>query len=145
MASEKARLTSMAEGIGTLLRASHPDLVLLEANMAFRNMSVTKQLGEMAGILSGIAIYCGVTVEKINVHSARSNLNLMAEMGNFAKDKDPAWLRKIDLTKETIKFRMLTKYKEYGLDKGMTTDESDSLLIFDAWYEGRYRDGRVTR
>lgn len=132
---ERERIGFMAISIADILR-SEPDVVLMEANMAFRSMQVTRQEGEMSGVLQGIAAQYHTKVEKINVHSARSKLCIGTEMVNFARGKNPVWLKSIDLTKETVKYLMLKKYGgKYNLRSDMTTDESDSLLIFDYWYE----------
>lgn len=138
MASEKKRLRSMAKGIDDIILSFGPDIILMEANMMFRSMNATKQLSEVAGILVGLACAHNVDVVKINVATARSRYNVSSAMIKLASERDESWLKKVDLTKETIKYLMLQEYGDHELNSNMTTDESDSLLIFDAWRRETY-------
>lgn len=126
---------------GAILRAvanyGHVDLVLMEENMAFRSMDVTRKLGEISGILQALAISNNIPIVKVNVHKARGYLQIEKEMSAFASTLPEKVLAssKFDLTKETLKYLMLERYKRYNLSPTMTTDESDSLVIFTYWYD----------
>ena len=132
MADERHRRGYMASRLNMLIHSV--DLILMEGNMSFRSMSVTRMLGEIAGIIQGLGAAHGKVVEKINVHTARAELDITrASIILASKGYSEKWLRQADLTKESIKVLMLSKYSVYGLNENMTTDESDALLILDTW------------
>jgi hypothetical protein len=132
--SEESRLATTATEIHTLVETYNPFLILMEANMAFRNMDTTRQLAEVAGALQAIATTKTIPLEKINVATARSHWNLSKECINFSKTLSIEESKKVkDLTKETLKHLMLEAFNGYMLDRTMSTDESDALVLLYYW------------
>lgn len=132
--SEESRLATTATEIHTLVETYNPFLILMEANMAFRNMDTTRQLAEVAGALQAIATTKTIPLEKINVATARSHWNLSKECINFSKTLSIEESKKVkDLTKETLKHLMLEVFNGYKLDRTMSTDESDALVLLYYW------------
>lgn len=132
--SEESRLATTATEIHTLVETYNPFLILMEANMAFRNMDTTRQLAEVAGALQAIATTKTIPLEKINVATARSHWNLSKECINFSKTLSIEESKKVkDLTKETLKHLMLEAFNGYKLDRTMSTDESDALVLLYYW------------
>lgn len=131
--SEEHRLITTASGVRELIQKYNPTLILMEANMAFRNMDTTKKLAEVAGALQALAVATGVPLEKINVATARSHWNISKECIEYAKTLTPKELARMDLTKETLKNIMINTFKGYKLNKDMTTDESDALVLLYHW------------
>lgn len=132
--SEESRLATTATEIHTLVETYNPFLILMEANMAFRNMDTTRQLAEVAGALQAIATTKTIPLEKINVATARSHWNLSKECINFSKTLSIEESKKVkDLTKETLKHLMLEVFNGYKLARTMSTDESDALVLLYYW------------
>ncbi len=136
--AEESRLATTVTEIHKLIEAHRPSLILMEANMAFRNMDTTRQLAEVAGALQAIATTKSIPLEKINVATARSHWNISKECIIFSKTPSSDRLRKVnDLTKETLKYLVLDVFSGYKLDKDMSTDESDALVLLYHWLLGK--------
>lgn len=132
--AEEARLNTTTREINKLVEIYKPTLVLMEANMAFRNMNTTRQLAEVAGCLQAIATTQNIPLEKINVATARSHWNLSKECIAFSRRLETSELAAIkDLTKETLKYLMIQVFDGYKLNKDMSTDESDALVLLHHW------------
>lgn len=131
--SEENRLLETAKAARSLVVDNHPTLILMEANMAFRNIDVTRQLAEVAGVLQAISEAENIPLEKIQVATARAHWNLSKECTTYARTLTERELRSIDLTKETLKNIMLGTFSGYKLNKDMTTDESDALVLLHHW------------
>lgn len=132
-ASEEARITFTTTEIQQLLKTVRPDLILMEANMSFRNMDVTRKLAEVSGVLTASAISAHIPLEKVNVHTARSLWNLSKESSLYAKTLPISKLKTIDLTKETLKHLVLKAFAAYNLEGNITLDESDALVLLHWW------------
>lgn len=137
--SEKLILSSLSNEILNLFKDSPPDIVLMEANMSFRSIDVTRKLAEISGALQSLCVAGTIPILKINLHSARGLWDLSKESIEYARGITEKELKRIDLTKETLKALMLKEYKDYKLNENMTTDESDALVIFNYWYKS-YRE-----
>lgn len=132
--AEESRLATTVTEIHTLVETYNPFRILMEANMAFRNMDTTRQLAEVAGALQAVATTKTIPLEKINVATARSHWNLSKECINFSKTLSQNELKTVkDLTKETLKYLMLEVFNGYKLDRTMSTDESDALVLLYYW------------
>lgn len=131
--SEENRLAETTHAIRSLIKDNKPVIILMEANMAFRNMDTTRKLAEVAGVLQAIALAEGIKLEKINVATARAHWNLSRECIKFARNLTEEELQKIDLTKETLKRLMLDIFSGYKLNREMSTDESDALVLLNHW------------
>ena len=130
--NEDNRVSVMALGINSVMLQEKPDLVLMEANMSFRSMDVTRKLAEIAGVLMSLTITNGIPLIKINVNHARQFYDPTKLLGKFCLARTPQELKAMkDVTKEAFKDMLLTKYQGYDLDCTMTTDESDALVILD--------------
>lgn len=134
-AREEHRLKATREELHRILRQFEPNLILMEQNMAFRSMDVTRALAEIAGSLQAFATAQDIEVVKINVHTARSKWDVYNKASDLAKRYTPAELKKMDIVKETVKFLLLEKYGHYPINHKMTTDESDALLLLDYYLD----------
>lgn len=132
--AEESRLATTVTEIHSLVEIHNPAFILMEANMAFRNIDTTRQLAEVAGALQAIATTKNIPLEKINVATARAHWNLSRECIKFSKTLNPDALKQVkDLTKETLKYLMLEVFNGYKLDRTMSTDESDALVLLYHW------------
>jgi len=132
--SETSRLTETVSEISSLLDVYAPSLVLMEENMAFRNIDTTRQLAEVAGALQAMTSTRGIELEKINVLTARSHWNISKECIAFSRTLTESDLKAVkDLTKETLKALMLSEFRWYKLSSSMSTDESDALVLIFHW------------
>jgi len=132
-ASEKARLEYTILRLKKLIDHFTPFIIIMEANMAFRSMEVTRILAEVAGALQALAATLNIRLVKLNVHVVRGKWDLYGETKKFVKTITPAQAAKMDLTKEVLKHLMLNKYARFNLRGNMTTDESDALVLLDYW------------
>ncbi len=132
-ANERFRFQELVREMYSLLLKEKPKYILMEANMAFRNIDVTRKLAEVAGALQALATILHIPLIHLNVHTVRANWDLGKEMVKFASKFTPKQLKSMDLTKETLKSLLLKKYHSYKLNSKMTTDESDSLVLLDHW------------
>ena len=139
--SETGRLQYTADEIGKLISLVGPNLIIQEDNMAFRSMQVTRQLGEVAGVLQGLATVNGIPLVKVNENHARGQYNTSEILKNFCASKTPEELKVIkDVTKHALKEFLFSKYSKFGLNPEATTDESDALLLLDYWLNKNIKD-----
>jgi hypothetical protein len=132
-ASEETRLHTTSKEISRYFKEFQPSVILMEANMSFRSMEVTRKLAEVAGALQALAAANDIPIHKINVHTARARYDIYGAMEKLARTLTPEQKKRVDMTKETVKFILFNKYIGYGLNTHMTTDESDALLLLDYW------------
>ena len=114
-----------------LIETFRPDLILAERNESFHGVLTTKLLAETKGILEGAA--GAIPVQSYNVVKIRSHMDLTNIIDQYIKSiKDASQLSGVDkITKHAIKYYLERKYHI----KCQNTDESDSLAVFDYYYE----------
>lgn len=139
-AREDCRVSGIIKAMDNHLTSYKPSLVIMETNMAFRSMDITRVLAELSGALYALVISKNIPLLKLNVHTVRAKLDLSNESVKLAQTLSEEYLRKIDLTKETVRHLMELKYRDhldfcYPWNPGntMTYDEADALLLLDHW------------
>ena len=117
--------------LNLLIEQFHPDLILAERNESFHGVLTTKLLAETKGILEGAA--GAIPVQSYSVIKIRSKLDLTNIINQYISSiKDASELSGMDkITKHAIKYHLERKY---GI-QCQNTDESDSLAVFDYYYE----------
>lgn len=107
-----------------------PDLILVERNESFNGILTTKFLAEIRGILEGAATEQPII--QYSVSEIRKIFNLADMTMNYVKRMTPEQMRgKKDITKHVLKDFLENKYNITCAN----TDESDSLAVFDHYYE----------
>ena len=108
-----------------------PDLILVERNESFHGVLTTKLLAEVRGILDGIA--ADIPIKAYNVTKIRNRLDLARLVSNYISSLPDASALSGEkhITKRAIKKYLEDKYNA----RCSNTDESDSLAVFDYYYE----------
>lgn len=107
-----------------------PDLVLVERNESFNGILTTKFLAEIRGILEGVATKQPIV--QYSVAEIRKKFNLAEMTQKYVSNLTPTQMKKEkDITKNALKEYLENKYHI----RCANTDESDSLAVFDHYYE----------
>ena len=107
-----------------------PDLILVERNESFNGVLTTKFLAEIRGILEGVATEQPII--QYSVAEIRKKFDLAQMTQEYVKQLSPGQMRgQKDITKTVLKNYLEEKY---GVQCA-NTDESDSLAVFDHYYE----------
>lgn len=129
--------------ISSIIRALNPDLILVEKNSIFNGVLTSVLLGEIMGILEGIASSYGIPVIKYPVGQARAPHNVSRLVREFSQRKTAEELQRVkDVAKAALRDKMEQKYGALGFSP-QTDDEGDSCVIFDYWWEHVHRKGKT--
>lgn len=117
--------------LNELIHSFRPDLILAERNESFHGVLTTKLLAETRGILEGAAE--ATPIQSYNVVKIRSKLDLTNIIHQYISSiQDAQELSGMDkITKHAIRYHLENKYNI----RCQNTDESDSLAVFDYYYE----------
>ncbi|MGN1093080.1 MAG: hypothetical protein ACI4RS_05440 [Monoglobaceae bacterium] len=108
----------------------NPDLILVERNESFNGVLTTKFLAEIRGILEGVATKQPII--QYSVAEIRKKFDLAKMTQEYVSKLTPSQVKKEkDITKNVIKEYLEHKYQIHCAN----TDESDSLAVFDHYYE----------
>ena len=117
----------ISEDITNIVTNISPDLILAERNQIFNGVLTSVLLGEIMGVLEGIAGGLSIPLEKYSVQEVRKDLNVSKLVKEFSKIHDVTKYK--DVTKAAIAEVMSERYDiEFS-----TCDESDACVVFDYW------------
>jgi len=125
--------------ISSFIQNVVPELVIAEKNKIFHGILTSVLLGEIMGILEGVAGTYGIPVLKYDVQVARAPHNTSRLVMEYASRHTESELRALpDVAKAALREKMVAKYGAYGFAP-QTDDEGDSCVVFDYWFEQIYK------
>ena len=120
----------IASEITEIINGVQPDLILVERNESFNGVLTTKFLAEIRGILEGAAVKQPII--QYSVSEIRKKFDLAKMTKEYVAKLLPKELKgKKDITKCVLKDYLEQKYNVVCSN----TDESDSLAVFDHYFE----------
>lgn len=133
-------LKYIGDKLNELICGIKPDIIMFEKTEIFNGILTSVLLAKIGGLLIGLARSNKCDVIEIKVKEARKILPLTKIIKDFTEDKTDKELLKIpDITKRALRVFMENKYKGMGL-KCSTDDESDSVVVFNFWYETIFKN-----
>ncbi len=121
----------IASDLGEIIKVVKPDIILAEKNKIFNGILTSVLLGEVMGLLEGIAGSMAIPVSKYTVEEVRAHHNTAELVKDFSARMTTDQMRGFeDVTKAALRELMQSKYGKYGLELG-TYDEGDACVLID--------------
>lgn len=128
--------------IHSLIKGVNPNILLAEKNEIFGGVLTSVLLGEIMGILEGVASTYGIPLFQYKVQQVREQHHVSQLVVEFTRDKSAEYLLSLpDVSKAALREKMEKKYGVYGFHP-QTDDEGDACIVFDYWFEKVFKEGK---